>query len=57
MRNRLELRLGNYECVPDEVRDHHKTEIEELAGGYSYRQVLGVRYAFSSGLLAPFTLQ
>src|SRR2546423_9870286 len=37
---RFELRLGNYERIPDEVRDHHETEIEALAGGYSYRQVL-----------------
>jgi len=37
---RLELRLGNYERIPDEVRDHHETEIEALAGGYSYHQVL-----------------
>ena len=34
------MRLGNYERIPDEVRDHHETEIEALAGGYSYRQVL-----------------
>lgn len=40
VRERFELRLGNYERIPDEVRDHHETEIEALAGGYSYRQVL-----------------
>jgi superfamily II DNA or RNA helicase len=40
VRERLELRLGNYERIPDEVRDHHETELEALAGGYSYRQVL-----------------
>ncbi|HXR75394.1 MAG TPA: DEAD/DEAH box helicase family protein [Bryobacteraceae bacterium] len=40
VRDRLELRLGNYERIPDEVRDHHETELEALAGGYSYRQVL-----------------
>lgn len=40
VRDRLEKRLGNYERIPDEVRDHHETEIEVLAGGYSYRQVL-----------------
>lgn len=36
---RFELRLGNYERIPDEVRDHHESEIEALAGGYSYRQI------------------
>ena len=40
VRERLELRLGNYERIPDDVRDHHETEVEALAGGYSYRQVL-----------------
>ena len=40
VRKHLELRLGNYERIPDDVRDHHETEIEALAGGYSYRQVL-----------------
>lgn len=40
VREQFELRLGNYERIPDEVRDHHETEIEALAGGYSYRQVL-----------------
>jgi hypothetical protein len=38
--DRFERRLANYENIPDEVRDHHETEIEALAGGYSYRQVL-----------------
>ena len=36
----LKCALGNYERIPDEVRDHHETEVEVLAGGYSYRQVL-----------------
>jgi hypothetical protein len=40
VRQRFELRLGNYERILEEVRDHHEIEIEALAGGYSYRQVL-----------------
>jgi hypothetical protein len=40
VRDRFERRLANYKNIPDEVRDHHETEIEALAGGYSYRQVL-----------------
>ena len=56
-RNRLELSPGNYGCIRDELCDNHETEIEALAGGYSYRQALGVRYVSSSGLLAPFALQ
>ena len=40
VRERLERRLTNYQNIPDEVRDHYETEIEALAGGYSYRQVL-----------------
>ena len=37
---RTDLRLRNYEGIRDDVRDHHEIEIEALAGGYSYRQVL-----------------
>jgi len=40
VRERIERRLTNYQNIPDEVRDHYETEIEALAGGYSYRQVL-----------------
>jgi hypothetical protein len=40
VQDRFERRLANYKNIPDEVRDHHETEIEALAGGYSYRQVL-----------------
>jgi hypothetical protein len=40
VRERFERRLANYENIPDEVRDHYETEIEALAGGYTYRQVL-----------------
>jgi len=40
VQDRFKRRLANYKNIPDEVRDHHETEIEALAGGYSYRQVL-----------------
>jgi hypothetical protein len=36
----FEKRLENYKSIAYDVRDHHETEIEALAGGYSYRQVL-----------------
>jgi hypothetical protein len=36
----FEKRLENYKSIPYDVRDHHESELEALAGGYSYRQVL-----------------
>lgn len=56
-RNRPDLSPGNYGCIRDKLRDNHETEIEALAGVYSYRQTLGARYVSSSGLLASFALQ
>ncbi|MFY9640979.1 MAG: hypothetical protein WA384_15790 [Rhodomicrobium sp.] len=40
VREQFEKRLENYKSIPYDVRDHHETELEALAGGYSYRQVL-----------------
>jgi superfamily II DNA or RNA helicase len=40
VRERFQQRLSSYSNIPDDVRDHYGSEIEALAGGYSYRQVL-----------------
>jgi hypothetical protein len=55
LRDRFERRLENYRNIPDEVRDHHESEIEALAGGYSYRQVLELVQKAADAILEQST--
>jgi hypothetical protein len=57
VQDRFERRLANYKNIPDEVRDHHETEIDALAGGYSYRQVLELVQNAADAPSAPLRLK